>query len=311
MSRLADELERLAQAATEAPWAGYSEPDVGLPYGLFHGTVMQTGFGPLEPLGAYDIDLIVALRNNLPAILTALRTADAEPGGDVVELESRADYSEQALADRSIGFLEARADEWMADTGVQRMFNAIASVFEKHAPQEIMDRFREQLGAIGHQCHVEGALRVWEEISTQQRAIGRPLPRSADELAALNATQPTSNETGHSVKAGGEVSTSVESDRPTDAEVPKVAEWLADWRRKCGTTPLSGKHYENAARTLLERLAPAAVRREALEEAAKIAETYWVAADYNTVGIADADKAMELCRQTAAAIRQHKDGGHG
>jgi hypothetical protein len=177
------------------------------------------------------------------------RTADAEPGGDVVGLESRADYSEQALADRSIGFLEARADEWMADTGVQRMFNAIASVFEKHAPQEIMDRFREQLGAIGHQCHVEGALRVWEEISTQQRAIGRPLPRSADELAALNATQ------------------------PTDAEV----------------------------------------RREALEEAARIAEQVVVLLPIGTPGeghVTLNDRAVNETRASiAAAIRQHKDDG--
>lgn len=92
-------------------------------------------------------------------------------------------YTEQALADAQIDFLENRADEWMADTDVQRMFNAIASVFEKYAPQEIMDRFREKLNAIGRQCHVEGALRVWEEICVQQRAIGAPLPADAAALA--------------------------------------------------------------------------------------------------------------------------------
>lgn len=96
--------------------------------------------------------------------------------------EKAATYNEQALADRCIDFLEDRADEWMEDGGVQRMFNAIASVFEKYAPQEIMDRFREKLGVIGRQCHVEGALRVWEEISDQQRALGLPLP---DIAAAL------------------------------------------------------------------------------------------------------------------------------
>jgi len=85
-------------------------------------------------------------------------------------------YSEQALADLCIDFLESRADEWMADTSVERMFNAIASVFEKYAPQDIMDLFRRNLNAIGHQCYVEGALRVWEEISDQQRALGNPLP---------------------------------------------------------------------------------------------------------------------------------------
>lgn len=92
-------------------------------------------------------------------------------------------YSEQALADGCIDFLEERSVEWMADGGVQRMFNAIASVFEKYAPQEIMDRFREKLGAIGQQCYVEGSLRVWEEISAQQRALGAPLPQNPDRIA--------------------------------------------------------------------------------------------------------------------------------
>lgn len=92
-------------------------------------------------------------------------------------------YSEQALADGCIEFLEERSVEWMADGGVQRMFNAIASVFEKYAPQEIMDRFREKLGAIGQQCYVEGSLRVWEEISAQQRALGAPLPQNPDRIA--------------------------------------------------------------------------------------------------------------------------------
>jgi hypothetical protein len=99
-------------------------------------------------------------------------------------------YNEQALADYNIDFLEERADVWMEDSGVQRMFNAVASVFEKYAPQEIMDRFREQLGIIGRQCHVEGALRAWEEIAAQQRTLGHPLPV---DHAALKAR--TSNET--------------------------------------------------------------------------------------------------------------------
>lgn len=85
-------------------------------------------------------------------------------------------WNEAALAERSIDFLEERADEWMEDVGVQRMFNAMASVFESHASQEIMDRFREKLGTVGRQCFVEGALRAWEEISAQQRLLGTPLP---------------------------------------------------------------------------------------------------------------------------------------
>lgn len=79
-------------------------------------------------------------------------------------------------AERDLDFLEAKAEEWMTDVGVQRMFNAIGSVFEKWASQELMDRFRQQLHVIGRQCFVEGALRAWDDIAEQQRALGRPLP---------------------------------------------------------------------------------------------------------------------------------------
>lgn len=67
-----NELERLLAAATEGPWRGYSEPDVGLPYSLFAGEVMQAGFVPLEPLTAVDIDLICFLRNNAQHYLSLM-----------------------------------------------------------------------------------------------------------------------------------------------------------------------------------------------------------------------------------------------
>ncbi len=43
--------------------------------------------------------------------------------------------------------------------------------------------------------------------------------------------------------------------------------------------------------------------RETREACARIAETAWVSADYDVVGIADADMAMALCKHAAAAIR--------
>lgn len=53
--------------------------------------------------------------------------------------------------------LEAVADRWAASAGVGRMSAAIASVFEQHASQEIMDRFREKVAALMHLAFVEGA----------------------------------------------------------------------------------------------------------------------------------------------------------
>ena len=39
------------------------------------------------------------------------------------------------------------------------------------------------------------------------------------------------------------------------------------------------------------------------EELAGMAKAGWISADYNAVGIVDADMAMELCEHIAAAIR--------
>ncbi|WP_035022900.1 hypothetical protein [Aquamicrobium defluvii] len=50
------------------------------------------------------------------------------------------------------------------------------------------------------------------------------------------------------------------------------------------------------------------IRDEALEEAAKEAKIGWVTADYDTVGIVDADKAMALCEHIEIAIHSLKGG---
>ena len=50
----------------------------------------------------------------------------------------------------------------------------------------------------------------------------------------------------------------------------------------------------------------ATARNDALEEAAKVAEAAWVSADYETVGVADADMAMRLCEHASAEIRSLK-----
>ena len=44
-----------------------------------------------------------------------------------------------------------------------------------------------------------------------------------------------------------------------------------------------------------------------VERCAEVAKVGWVSADYDLVGIADADMAMKLCEHIAAAIRALKD----
>lgn len=101
----------------------------------------------------------------------ALR-AQGEEASNVVPF-----YSEEALVQRDLDFLDRRADEWMTETSVRRMFDVISDVFKERTSPELLERFRQQMTAIGHQCFVEGGLRAWEEIAAQQRRIGRPLPK--------------------------------------------------------------------------------------------------------------------------------------
>lgn len=61
-------IEALLKDVTPGPWVVYGEPEVGLPPGLFSGTVGQTGFGPLEPLSSYDLVFIAAARDLVPAL---------------------------------------------------------------------------------------------------------------------------------------------------------------------------------------------------------------------------------------------------
>lgn len=84
--------------------------------------------------------------------------------------------------------IDAVADKWAASVGVARMMNAVASVFEKHASQEIMDRFRAKLNDLMHLSFVEGAaqgvLQFAPVIATptiQTGALVEALRRIADE----------------------------------------------------------------------------------------------------------------------------------
>ena len=90
---LAEQLEALAEKATPGPLRMYGEPDVGLRTEPFFGTPMKGGMHPLADWWAYDADLVVALWNNLPTILTALR-ADQR----CAELEAENARLREALA---------------------------------------------------------------------------------------------------------------------------------------------------------------------------------------------------------------------
>ena len=73
-----EQLRALCERASPAPWQVYGEPEVGLPPSLFSGEVGQTGFGPIEPLSGYDLDLCAAARTAIPALLDRVAALECE-----------------------------------------------------------------------------------------------------------------------------------------------------------------------------------------------------------------------------------------
>ncbi|MFT3967612.1 MAG: hypothetical protein QM690_17190 [Sphingobium sp.] len=69
--------------------------------------------------------------------------------------------------------IEEVADKWIESAGIQRMSNAISSVFESHAPQEIMDRFRQKVSDLMHLAFTEGAAQGVLQIAPAIAAMGR------------------------------------------------------------------------------------------------------------------------------------------
>lgn len=88
-----------------------------------------------------------------------------EPG----DLLAVAEPKHSAAVEPSLDFLQAKADEWMADAQVAEMFDSIAAVFSEYATGPQMEKFREQLHALAHLCFVEGAYRAWTEIQDEAR----------------------------------------------------------------------------------------------------------------------------------------------
>ena len=83
---LAQELETLSRQSEAGTLMMYGEPDVGLSSQPFFGEPLKGDMRPLADWHGADADLVIALWNNLPTILAALRTpAPAPVGGDVVE----------------------------------------------------------------------------------------------------------------------------------------------------------------------------------------------------------------------------------
>jgi len=114
-------LQRLHEAATPGPWTGYSEPEVGLPYSLFAGTPMVSGFGPVEPMMAADIDLVALLRNSVPAILKLL-DENAAMREALAELEAAASTVVEAI------------DSYNAENGTALCGGALFGIAKALAP---------------------------------------------------------------------------------------------------------------------------------------------------------------------------------
>lgn len=111
------------------------------------------------------------------ALATPTDATDGATGGGEVQ---RCQALVEAVRAGRFDALDAAADQWSESAGVQRMSNAIASVFEKYASQEIMDRFREKIAALMHLSFVEGAgqgvMQVADLATDAPAALATPKP---------------------------------------------------------------------------------------------------------------------------------------
>lgn len=78
---LAQELETLSRQSEAGTLMMYGEPDVGLSSQPFFGEPLKGDMRPLADWHGADADLVIALWNNLPTILAALRTPAPAPVG--------------------------------------------------------------------------------------------------------------------------------------------------------------------------------------------------------------------------------------
>lgn len=93
-----ERLRALSARAAPAPWVVYSEPEVGLFASVFSGTVMETGFAPVNLDDPANVELIVEAVNYLRLALSTPAMSD------------RQEYDGKAVREALAPF--ARAAKW-------------------------------------------------------------------------------------------------------------------------------------------------------------------------------------------------------
>jgi len=161
-------------------------------------------------------------------------------------------YTDDPAANAMMDFLDERADAWMLETHIVSATHAMCAPFAKYASHDILERFRKMLEAQLHLCFVEGGFRSWEEISTQQRALGSPLP-------AFAASERPERETGEvrverwrkaALALGSWMSAALDDPKVCDAMKADINEWFSAGEPfEALATPLpSGGDQSQAAR---------------------------------------------------------------
>lgn len=77
--------------------------------------------------------------------------------------EARADFEQAAdwnkiVDEADLDRFDEIADQWLAMDAIQRLHNAVTSVFAKWSNDQIMTRFKEHMTNVMHQSFVEGAI---------------------------------------------------------------------------------------------------------------------------------------------------------
>lgn len=152
---------------------------------------------------------------------SALAKADAIIAAHITRLEGEIEdlsaYRDVINSATSCDQYDEAADKWLAMQSIDRMANAICSVFSKWASEEIMVRFREKVAALMHLAFVEGALVGQQSAEALASRLSEENARLKTELADF---QEIANAQGRAAATRG-----LENARLREA-LPEGASWF-------------------------------------------------------------------------------------
>lgn len=205
---MTDDLRKLAEAVRKVapgPWGSDSEKMTDAPYQhheyvLFDANgnrLLDTansgaGFGLIEE--EHDEDGHRAWNEPARVLMKYLVAAQPDAILNLVRErdEARADFEQAAdwnkiVDEAGLDRFDEIADKWLEMDAIQRLHNAVTSVFAKWSNDQIMARFKEHMTNVMHQSFVEGAICGVRASKARAEAAEASLSEKEREVEKLRA----------------------------------------------------------------------------------------------------------------------------